>query len=413
MLLFAGNGEWCNLRVRGNVQYIRLDLIPTRNTLPSRSRVEGGKMKFTSSIRKQNQEGETVIFSPGSWSAISKIFGGFALATVLALAPLPTFAQHGGGGGGAHGGGGGAHAGGGGSSAGHSSGGGHAASAPSGAGASAGAGNTSSSGGRWWNPFHGSGSNPTSSATGAKGTTTGTATGSTTDRFAANNNTWEAPPAARANGTAVKHSGAAGVSAPRGAIASPPHVPVPRRGRGIGYGGYYPGYPFYPGYGFGFGFGGFGYGFYGPCDPFWGCYGYGSGFYGGGAGYGFYGGSFSGYSGSDLSYSAADDSAPSQEPNPSLYAQAPETTDVSGGVTAGPAGKHVVAVLYLKDGSSYAVTDYWLEGGKLHYVASYGGENAIDESTLDLQRTVNENAAQGLTFTLRPAPDVAPETPKQ
>jgi hypothetical protein len=364
-------------------------------------------MKFTSSVREQHQSDGTQDSSSGRLHSFSGIFGEFVLAAVLALAPLPTFAQHGGGGGGAHGGGGGggAHAGGGGSSAGHSSGGGHAASAPSGAGASAGAGNTSSGGGHWWNPFHGGGSNSTTGATGAKGTTAGAATGSTTDRFAANNNTWQAPPAG-ASGAAVRHSGTPVASAPRTAIASPPHVPVPRHR--IGYGGYYPGYPFYPGYGFGFGFGGLGYGFYGPCDPFWGCYGYGSGFYGGGAGYGYYGGSFSGYSGLDLSYSAADDAGSSQEPNPSLYAQAPETTDGSGGVTAGPAGKHVVAILYLKDGSSYAVTDYWLEGGKLHYVASYGGENAIDESALDLQRTVNENAAQGLTFTLRPSPEATP-----
>jgi hypothetical protein len=67
----------------------------------------------------------------------------------------------------------------------------------------------------------------------------------------------------------------------------------------------------------------------------------------------------------------------------------------------------VIAVLYLKDGSSYAVTDYWLENGKLHYVASYGGENAIDEGALDLQKTVNENAGRGMTFTLRPGPEPA------
>jgi hypothetical protein len=40
----------------------------------------------------------------------------------------------------------------------------------------------------------------------------------------------------------------------------------------------------------------------------------------------------------------------------------------------------------------------------LHYVTSYGGENMIDESRLDLQRTVNENAARGVDFTLRPEP---------
>jgi hypothetical protein len=106
-----------------------------------------------------------------------------------------------------------------------------------------------------------------------------------------------------------------------------------------------------------------------------------------------------------LSYAAADDMGSSQEPNPSLYAEAPETSGGTGAQTVGPIGKRVVAVLYLKDGSSYAVTDYWLENGKLHYVASYGGENAIDETALDLQKTVNENAAQGLTFTLRPAPE--------
>jgi len=50
------------------------------------------------------------------------------------------------------------------------------------------------------------------------------------------------------------------------------------------------------------------------------------------------------------------------------------------------------------------VSDYWLAGGKLHYVTSYGGENSVDANQLDLQRTVNENASHGITFTLRPAP---------
>jgi hypothetical protein len=106
------------------------------------------------------------------------------------------------------------------------------------------------------------------------------------------------------------------------------------------------------------------------------------------------------YSGSD--YAGAGDSTGSQELNPSLFAPAPETSQ--GQDDAAPSQKHVVAVLYLKSGSSYAVTDYWLADGKIHYVTSYGGENAIDEKDLDLQRTVNENAAQGLTFTLRPVP---------
>jgi hypothetical protein len=60
--------------------------------------------------------------------------------------------------------------------------------------------------------------------------------------------------------------------------------------------------------------------------------------------------------------------------------------------------------LYLKDGSSFAVSDYWLADGKLHYLTSYGGDNAVDESQVDLQRTVNENASRGVDFSLKPQP---------
>jgi hypothetical protein len=386
-------------------------------------------MKLTSVVHQFNFRIDGNASSSFSAHAV-RVFGAAIFATTLALAPLPTFAQHGGGGGGGShggGGGGGSHGGGGGGS--HTGGGSH----PSGAGASSGSGhagtsapsaNSGSGTSHWWGPFHGSGANASAhqGATGAAGSS-GANAGESSDhvaaeRFAAGNNTWQEPPAA--GGHAVSHTGTVNgpvngtvngartnSSAPRAAVASPPHVPVPPRRGGNGY--YYPYYPYYGGLGFGFG-GGFGYfGAFGPCDPFWGCYGYGYGYslgYGGGSGYGYYGGGgSSGYSASaDLSYSGGDDSAPSQEPNPTLYAQAPETSQQPETAVAGPAGTHVVAVLYLKNGSSYAVTDYWLADGKVHYVTSYGGENAIDESDLDLQRTVNENATQGLTFGLRPAP---------
>jgi hypothetical protein len=56
---------------------------------------------------------------------------------------------------------------------------------------------------------------------------------------------------------------------------------------------------------------------------------------------------------------------------------------------------------------------YWLDAGKLHYITNYGGESLIDITQLDLQRTVDENAQRGGSFTLRPAaavpaPDAAP-----
>jgi hypothetical protein len=72
------------------------------------------------------------------------------------------------------------------------------------------------------------------------------------------------------------------------------------------------------------------------------------------------------------------------------------------------AAEKFLVVLYLNDGSVYAVTNCWVAGGKLHYEASYGGENSIELSALDLQRTVNANAARGVDFTLRPAPAPAP-----
>jgi len=61
-------------------------------------------------------------------------------------------------------------------------------------------------------------------------------------------------------------------------------------------------------------------------------------------------------------------------------------------------------LLYLADGTNLDVTSYWLAGGELHYITSYGGENAVPIEQVDLQRTVNANAARGVPFTLRPGP---------
>jgi hypothetical protein len=61
-----------------------------------------------------------------------------------------------------------------------------------------------------------------------------------------------------------------------------------------------------------------------------------------------------------------------------------------------------VTLLYLKGGYSVGVTEYWVENGELHYLTTYGGENAVPIGELDLQQTVNENASRGVPFTLRP-----------
>jgi hypothetical protein len=96
---------------------------------------------------------------------------------------------------------------------------------------------------------------------------------------------------------------------------------------------------------------------------------------------------------------AAGESIPSPEGNAGDWQNAPDNSSQSAVPSAQP-----YVVVFLRDGSSYAVSDYWLAGGKLHYVTSYGGENSVDANQLDLQRTVNENASHGITFTLRPVP---------
>jgi hypothetical protein len=348
-----------------------------------------------------------------SW--FSKVFLAISFAAFLALAPTPLFAQHGGGGGG----GGGSHGGGGGGGGSHASSGGHVSTGSSHAGSgshptSANTGGNPTNpngGGHWWNPFHSnSGNSEAKSGTnsGAKGTSDGTA------RFAATNNVWQDPPTRNAHATtnyyaaANRNAASSTVKPVRNTFANNPHSAGLSQ-NAFHYRVYYPYYPygFYP-YGYGFGFG-FGFG----CDPWWGCpgygFGYGAGFgYGGGYGYdgdlGYYSGAPD-YGGSDLNFnistppsSREDMGAP--EDNAGDWQDAPADTSQQNNANPQP-----YAVLILRDGSSYAVSDYWLAAGKLHYVTSYGGENSIDANQLDLQRTVNENALRGVTFTLRPAPD--------
>jgi hypothetical protein len=189
-------------------------------------------------------------------------------------------------------------------------------------------------------------------------------------------------------------------------VGAPPHVP-PFRHRpiffGPGFGGCFG--PFFFGCGGGFFGGGFGFGFglgygYGYCDPFWGCP---AGLYGG-----YYNG---GYYGNQIYNQSTDDSSVSNEFNPSRYwgPSAPPEETGGGGGSASSSDSEVV--LFLKDGTVYAITDYWIADNKLHYVTNYGGENSIPLDQLDMQRTVDTNAKRGINITLRPTPQqqAAPE----
>jgi hypothetical protein len=354
-------------------------------------------------------------------SILLKSLLGISFAAVLALAPAPAFAQHGGGGGG-----GGSHGGGGGGGGSHaSSGGGHASSGSGSHATSSGssAGTSASTGGHWWNPFHGSGTN---SGTAAKAGGTGAGTNATNStganaatHFAAGNNVWQEPPAnAHANAPShfyanSNHDAVTTTSRPlhrtmNNAAFASARISENRFHRRPIFSG-----PFFP---FGFGFGspfGFGYGFGFGCDPLWNwnCplgygFGYGAGF-GYGGDFGYYGGATGmGYgAGSDMNFEMngtepnAGEDMSSPQGNAGEWQNAPDNSSQADVANAQP-----YVVIFLRDGTSYAVSDYWLAGGKLHYVTSYGGENSVDANQLDLQRTVNENASHGITFTLRPAP---------
>lgn len=68
--------------------------------------------------------------------------------------------------------------------------------------------------------------------------------------------------------------------------------------------------------------------------------------------------------------------------------------------------------LYLKDGTVYSVTDYWLVNGQIHFTTNEateeGGlksvEHVIDFDQLDLQTTIDVNTERGFRFVLRNEP---------
>jgi hypothetical protein len=420
--------------------------------------VEGYNMTKTSQQHPVPEE-KLATLRPFQGSATFKIAAALVFAGALALAPAPAFAQHGGGGGGGHaGGGGGASHGGGGF-------GGGAASAPSGGsggGSHASGGGSASgnnnSGGHSWNPFHSSASKP--ATTGANSMPAGNikseGNAANPGRFASANNTWQDPPKPATSGRVNYYS-------PANVNASRPYVPLPTNTRaavatrgatvasaqhpfqpihpGSPY-SYYPYYPYfyYPGFGYYPYYGGLGFGFgaFGGCNPYYGCngfgFGYGFGGYGYGGGAGYYGVAAGGSGDQGWTDESSEGSSNVTSPdNPSSYvvsangsadAQMPGSDAAPTQPADAASQQPTYVLLYLKDGSSFAVSDYWLTGGKLHYITSYGGENSIDESQVDLQRTVNENATRGVTVILRTrpagttgdapaaAPAQAPDTPK-
>lgn len=235
---------------------------------------------------------------------------------------------------------------------------------------------------------------------------------------------------------ANRNSGRVAQARPAQSVSpTPPHLPrrpflggAPFFNGSSGFGFFNPGFGFF-GNDFGPGFG---------CDPFFapsfGCSGFSPFGFGGGLGYLGFGGGYGGYAGDfgdagsgygyDGGYYAPPsfdvappnvDEGESQETAPGPYLNPPaenSSPDDSGAVNSAPAPAPET-VIWLKDGTSFAVKDYWIADGQLHYVTSYGGENAVDLGDFDLQRTTDENAQQGISITLRPAPESQPPAQPQ
>jgi hypothetical protein len=236
------------------------------------------------------------------------------------------------------------------------------------------------------------------------------------ERFAAGNNVWQDPPSARGgslmNSTTSKGASAAPqknsvVASSRPSVAPaatrgprfgntqtprPPIIFIPRHHRhfdndnffffgGGCFGGFFPGFcgsSLWWGSGYAWGPG---------CDPVLGCTGYGYG--------------YPNYGLDSYNNLQVESDTPSEEYGPFRWQDSP-----AGDSAYSSDASKLAATIYLKDGSSYGVTNYWLTGGELHYITNYGGENSIPADRLDLQRTVNENAALGVNFILsnQPAP---------
>ena len=77
-------------------------------------------------------------------------------------------------------------------------------------------------------------------------------------------------------------------------------------------------------------------------------------------------------------------------------------------LTAGSAGVRLrgETLLYLTDGSVFAVSSYTVSEGLLHYATVYGEQNDIAVDRLDLKKTIEANAARGVAFTLTPPSSV-------
>lgn len=82
----------------------------------------------------------------------------------------------------------------------------------------------------------------------------------------------------------------------------------------------------------------------------------------------------------------------------------PGGAENSAATAPGTKTERPVTLLQLLDGSMYGLTDYWVEGERLHYITDYGGENLVPLARIDFGKTMQVNAERGVKFELQPRP---------
>ncbi|HXU21903.1 MAG TPA: hypothetical protein VN788_15075 [Verrucomicrobiae bacterium] len=107
------------------------------------------------------------------------------------------------------------------------------------------------------------------------------------------------------------------------------------------------------------------------------------------------------------SYSAELTPAPAQTgpyiPPLTLFESAPPSGQAAAQPPSGPAPT-TTRVLYFKDGTTIAATDWWVSLGRLQYITDSGQTGSVDVMQLDLERTNKENQSRGLDFRLKFTP---------
>jgi hypothetical protein len=96
------------------------------------------------------------------------------------------------------------------------------------------------------------------------------------------------------------------------------------------------------------------------------------------------------------------------QPSDSVTPTVPSLPEPNWDTSANPPGataqSQAAAVIYLKDGSSFLPTDYWMTDDQFHYLLG-GQEYTVPLSRVDLQKTNDVNHQNGATFRLKSAPD--------